>query len=277
MEEVHQQTGEQQQVGERSEEVSGVLRDEQEQRHGEKAEQRDAGWRSEEGRGHVRFALATQATCLDERCELRGLEFRPAGRIVHPFRERADRARAAPAAPGGGRSNTASANTASAAGMHIAPSPLVMKTSIAMGERRSGGEAELRDLIERYQIAWTVRQELAVHDGTLRPIGFVVELSGTHREPKHTPTPGCEECRPLRAALERIAHAVLPDETRPSWYDVVVEAGFGFEHGRTDRPEISATISVLHRGAIDRPVDACERECVDEIGRHLSALGARRR
>lgn len=81
----------------------------------------------------------------------------------------------------------------------------------------------------------------------------------------------------MRAALGRIARAVLPRDERPSWYDVLVEPGLGFEHGRLDRPEITTTITVLHRGTIDRPIDACERLCVDEIGRRLTALGARRR
>jgi hypothetical protein len=81
----------------------------------------------------------------------------------------------------------------------------------------------------------------------------------------------------VKNALSRVAHAVLPRGPHASWYDVTVEPGlvYGTSHGR--RPELSAMISILHQGHVNRPPDECERACLAEIRGHLTALGARER
>ncbi len=137
-------------------------------------------------------------------------------------------------------------------------------------------ELELQELVRRYRVTWEARPELAVQGGALVPIGFVVQLSATHDHPVHRPSPGCPECAPLVDALKRIAHAVLPRGEHASWYDVHVSAGvIQYDPAHGNRPEVSATISILHRGQITRPPDECERACLKEIRTRLTAIGAR--
>ena len=137
---------------------------------------------------------------------------------------------------------------------------------------------ELVELVRRYQMGWHVRSEQAVVRGALVPIGFVVELTATHDVPAHSPSPGCDECVPVRRALARVARAVLPRGEHTSWYDVsVAEGQLQYDPGRRSRPLLTATISVLHTGDVNAPPDDCERACLEEIRGNLVALGARER
>lgn len=42
-----------------------------------------------------------------------------------------------------------------------------------------------------------------------------------------------------------------------------------------ERPEITATVTILHNEAINEPVDACEKRCLAEMMSKLKELGAR--
>ncbi len=139
---------------------------------------------------------------------------------------------------------------------------------------REDGDVELRALVHRHRIIWESRPELAVVKGALAPIGFVVTLTAVHDHPAHPPSPGCPECTPVRAALERIAHAVLPRGEHASQYEVHVANALESDPSHGRRTEISATITILHRGIIDQPPDDCERECLSELRARLKALGA---
>lgn len=139
-------------------------------------------------------------------------------------------------------------------------------------------EEELSGLVRRYQMSWHTRFERGVVGTELVPIGFVVEITATHDAPPHPPMAGCEECIPVRRALARVAHAVLPLGEHASWYDVAVAEGeLQYDPSRHNRPELYATIAVLHKGTVNRPPDECERACLDEIRGHLVALGAHER
>jgi hypothetical protein len=134
-------------------------------------------------------------------------------------------------------------------------------------------DLELRELVRRHRVTWESHQELAVCDGVLAPIGFIVELSAVHDHPAHPPSPGCPECAPVREALQRICSAVLPRGEHASWYDVHVGSGLEVDPHRGGAPELSATIEVLHRGTVNRPPDECERACLAEIRTRLAQLG----
>jgi hypothetical protein len=106
-------------------------------------------------------------------------------------------------------------------------------------------------------------------------VGFEIDVSATHHQPHRAPVSGCPECEPPLRALEAIVKFVLPKEPRDSIYDIEVHwGGLQYACQRGNRPEVSATIHVLHGDGADRPVDACEERCRHEIVGKLQALGA---
>lgn len=132
-----------------------------------------------------------------------------------------------------------------------------------------------RGLVRKYRICWEVSPEYAYVDGERREIGYVVGLYGTHDEVHRTPSPGCPECAPVQRALESIVAHVVPGEGRDSFYDVVVNrSSLQYSKSRGERPDVSATISILHRKGVNRPIDECESVCLKEIVAKLREVGA---
>ena len=79
----------------------------------------------------------------------------------------------------------------------------------------------------------------------------------------------------LRNALEAIVAFVLPHEERGSVYDVHVHhSRIQYVGRRGNRPEVTATIQVLHADGANRPVDPVEERGLHEITARLGELGA---
>jgi hypothetical protein len=133
---------------------------------------------------------------------------------------------------------------------------------------------ELRDLVQQHQIRWRAAPESAVVDGDLRPIGLKLELSAIHSHPHHPPVPGCPECKPVVDALDRVIEAVLPTGHRRSFYEVHVPTS-ALAYGPAGRPEIAASITILHNEGISDPIDECEKRCLADVIAALKRIGAR--
>jgi hypothetical protein len=133
---------------------------------------------------------------------------------------------------------------------------------------------DVHELVRRYDIRWHTGPEQAVVAGALRTIGLRLELTALHDHPRHEPTAGCPECRPVQAALERVIEAVLPRDHRRSHYEVSLPPA-KLEFTRSGVPEISASITILHNEAVNDPIDACESRCLGEMTSRLKQLGAR--
>ena len=137
------------------------------------------------------------------------------------------------------------------------------------------GPAVLRDLVQRYRVCWEVWPDYLMLAGRKQQIGFQLELSGTHEAGTEHPTPGCQHCRKVFAALQVIAVHILPREERPSVYDIEsFEPAIHYSPARGNRPEVSLTIRIGHREHFDRPVDECEVRCLEEMKQRLRELGA---
>jgi hypothetical protein len=143
------------------------------------------------------------------------------------------------------------------------------------GEASAASLARLRELVRRHQVCWESRPEYASAEDGPRPVGFVIEITATHDRPHRPPVSGCPECEPALRAIEAIVAFVLPRGRRDSIYDVHVRHGaLEYAPRRGNRPEVSATIHVLHAEGADRPVDPCEERCRHEIVHKLGELGA---
>jgi hypothetical protein len=134
--------------------------------------------------------------------------------------------------------------------------------------------AALRELVRAHDMHWHLSTEKAVVDGQLRPIGLTITLSATHDHGMHAPSPGCVGCAEVVSALEHVVDAVLPDHGESTTFDVSIpKRQLEFPRGR--RPEITATITVLHQGAgMNAPLDDSEQRCADEMVANLTSLGA---
>ena len=135
----------------------------------------------------------------------------------------------------------------------------------------------LHELVRRHEVRWSVSPEWG-SDANWRQqkVGFDLELTGTHFEPKHVPSPGCDECRTVYAALHRIAEFILPKAFRPTKYDIDVFTGTHVQRHPTDAPRVAVTIRLVHRDRYREPVDDCEVTCLREMEQALAALGATR-
>lgn len=134
--------------------------------------------------------------------------------------------------------------------------------------------APLRELVRAHDMHWHLSTEKAVVGGQLRPIGLTLTLSATHDHALNAPSPGCAECAEVVSALERVVDAVLPEDRSRTAFDVnIPKTQIDFPRGR--RPEISATITVLHQGpGINAPLDDSEQRSADEMIANLTSLGA---
>jgi hypothetical protein len=137
---------------------------------------------------------------------------------------------------------------------------------------------ELTEAVRRHQVCW--EESPLFHytlDGEKMTIGFDLGLYGTHDHPQHPLFPGCEECSAVHRALEEIAQWIIPKKETESQYEIEVDfPALVFSRLRENRPEVKLTIKIMHRSGFDRPVDACEIACIQEMEAKLEKIGAKR-
>jgi hypothetical protein len=135
-------------------------------------------------------------------------------------------------------------------------------------------DGELQDLVRRYHVTWETRPEMAPSGRSVASIGYVIELNAVPDHPDDPAAIACPECRAVEDALERLTSAIAPEE--------VIHIGRGARQlgsGHPGQPEVSATVTVLHRdgGGANRPPDEAEHARFKEILDRLRTLGAQER
>ena len=135
--------------------------------------------------------------------------------------------------------------------------------------------AEVKELVQQFRVCWSVWPEECYVQGERRKTGFAIELYGTHEPGTTHVNPGCEHCRPVHAALKEIATYILPHEERPSMHMISTDGqSLSYSAAHRNRPDVTTTIQITHRGIFDRPVDECEIRCLQEMEQALKDLGA---
>ena len=137
---------------------------------------------------------------------------------------------------------------------------------------------KLRELVRQHKVCYEVWPEYHIdREGKKIQIGFELDLIGTHYQPAHTPEPGCAECVKVYDDLRRIAWWIMPKEERDSDYEIgVFDASIHYSARRKSRGDIVLAIKILHREGCDRPTDACEVKCLNEMEEKLKMLGAQK-
>ncbi len=139
-----------------------------------------------------------------------------------------------------------------------------------------GVQQTLRELVERFQICFEVLADNYFVNKEIRQIGFILELTGTHEQGVEHPLPGCQHCHNVWLALHQIAKWIIPKDKRDTDHDIVpFDQSIHYDPVRKFRPEVSLRIWIRHRSGFDRPVDACEVRCLNEMKGRLKELGVR--
>ena len=137
-------------------------------------------------------------------------------------------------------------------------------------------ERELQAQVERFQVRFEVAPEYAYVNDERRSVGWTIELSASHESGPHYPTPGCPMCAPVEHALAAIVAAVVPKDPREAYCEThVASARHSLSHTHALRPEMTATISIVHRESATAPIDECETRCLHDIVAKLRSLHAR--
>jgi hypothetical protein len=155
------------------------------------------------------------------------------------------------------------------------------KNEMAEWNQRTPPDEEfgkLRELVRQHKVCWEVWPEYHLdRRGKKIQIGFELDLFGTHHLPKQLPEPGCVECQRVYAGLKRIAQWIMPKEERDSRYEIgVFDSSIHYTARRKLRGDVTLVIKILHREGFDRPTDACEVKCLNEMEEKLKELGAQK-
>ncbi|GJL58834.1 MAG: hypothetical protein NPIRA03_16910 [Nitrospirales bacterium] len=151
------------------------------------------------------------------------------------------------------------------------------KPVVSDGQSENLGTVEmLKTFVNKHQVCWEVLPEQipVVEDRPLQ-VGFDLRLYGTHAIEDH-PLPGCEKCKAIYKGLRKIATRIIPKKNRASRYEIeIFDSAIRFDRVRSNRPDVTLTIKILHRSDFDQPIDECEVQCLNEMKEGLSLLGAR--
>lgn len=136
----------------------------------------------------------------------------------------------------------------------------------------------VKKLVTQHKVCWEVWPEYLIDkNGNKVQIGFELDLMGIHYHPPHHPTPGCHECVRVYNDLKKIAQWIVPAEKRASKYDIgIFDRSIHSAPIRKLRDEVTLTLKILHRMGVERPLDACEVECLREMEERLNELGAKK-
>lgn len=135
----------------------------------------------------------------------------------------------------------------------------------------------LREWINEHSVCWECSPMVEMYEGQRAQVGFELNLFGRHPTRGISASGGFSEGQAVYRKLREIALFALPNEVRPSRYEIdPYHASIYFrpENGLT--PEVQLTIRVLHRQQYFDPIDACESRCANEITARLCALGAQK-
>ncbi|MGB4781395.1 hypothetical protein [Candidatus Methylomirabilis sp.] len=112
----------------------------------------------------------------------------------------------------------------------------------------------LQAVVREHRVCWEVWPAKVITGHTPSQVGFDLVLNGAHAHDKDRPSPGCERCKVIFEHLREIAEWIMPKAERPSRYDIqIFDHAVHYAPERGNRPDVTLTIKILHRSAIDAP------------------------
>jgi hypothetical protein len=136
----------------------------------------------------------------------------------------------------------------------------------------------LKKLVNKHRVCWEVWPLFYLdNSGDKIQIGFDLEIFGTHSGEQQTIEPGSQESAEILQDLKEVAESSIPQEIPQCRSEIqVFDNLIQFSPLRRFRDDFTVGIKITHRSGYDRPVDACEIECLKEIEEKLRKLGAQK-
>jgi hypothetical protein len=136
----------------------------------------------------------------------------------------------------------------------------------------------LRNLVRKHRVCWEVWPLFySDNTGNKVQIGFDLEIFGTHSNEEQTLEPGPQESAEILRDLKKVAESIIPKEQQYCRSEIqVFDNLIQFSPLRRFRDDFTVGIKITHRSGYDRPVDACEIECLKQIQENLHKLGAQK-
>jgi hypothetical protein len=134
-------------------------------------------------------------------------------------------------------------------------------------------EDELKALIPRYHVCWSSYPEKAIIDGTVRQVGFRVELYGTCLPETRYADPGFVRCYEVWAALKQVAKWIMPKVPREFECEVeIFDNAIHYSGIRRNRGDVELHIRIVHQSGFNAG-DESAIDCLRGITANLSLLG----
>ena len=142
--------------------------------------------------------------------------------------------------------------------------------------KTNGDLSYLKNLVNKHRVCWEVWPLFYLDkNGVKFQIGFDLEIFGTHSNEQQTLEPGSQESAEILEDLKKVAESIIPQEKQYCRSEIqVFDDLIQFSPLRKFRDDFTVGIKITHRSGYDRPVDACEIECLKQIEEKLKELGA---
>ena len=135
---------------------------------------------------------------------------------------------------------------------------------------------KLAELVRNYNICCEVRPKYMGAGGTRRPVGFDLELLGSHSSDRYHLDPTCQMCELVRAALLAVTRRIVHRSGRFVTYDINAHLNsVMWTSALGNRPFVTLSIRMLDGERFDRPVDPGEIGPLIQIRELLEELGVR--
>lgn len=130
----------------------------------------------------------------------------------------------------------------------------------------------LRDHARRFEVCWEAFPELSGANHERKPVGFVIELYGTHNRADIVPTAGCKHCIPVLQALLEIADFVVDEPWRNALEALQAHSGLEYAKERGGRPDVVVGITLIPRRGGQPDVSAIA-PCLEVVKERLLQIG----
>jgi hypothetical protein len=138
-------------------------------------------------------------------------------------------------------------------------------------------DSTLKEWVREHRVTCELGAWQELVESRVTTVGFELRLFGRH-DPHLQVNPGCHKCVAVFDRLRAIALAAFPKEHRPTTYEIdPFDASFHLRPEAEWSPEVQLAVHIVHRDGYLRPVDDCERKCVEEIRNNLGRLGVQAR
>ena len=138
-------------------------------------------------------------------------------------------------------------------------------------------ESDLKEWIRQHKVCSELLPYYEMNAGRKVQVGFELHLYAQHA-PGVKANPGCSECQEVYKHLQQVAQLALPQEFRPTRYEVeAFDASFHIRRETNMKSEVQLSMLIIHREDFFNPVDDCERRCSAEIQQKLNELGVQPR